>query len=552
MKFVERLKISIFVIFLPLFMLLLLGPTEIYYSNITDFTFLYKDFIGFFIIAFFTLLILGSVVIALLPDKIYKLIIAIISIFSFTAYIQNMLFNTNIATRDGSMMNWESLKTTIVINTFIWCVLLIVLFILVYIRKWKTVASEKICLYISVFLILIQMVAFISIVIRIEADGDNNDMYILEASGQFEVASEKNIIILCIDSADSETMYKLYSDNPDRYMYLNDFTLYTNYDSGYSPTFPSVTHLLTGTDPDGKGTQLEYNEAAWSSDRAIDFFGIIHESGYSVNVYTSFQKYVLGNIELLADKFDNVEYTTPNVNRNNKLLAIMLEKMSMYRYAPYIMKPALEVNMSHYVEATVYTEDDYDEGNYALYTGILNKGLSVNTDMNKALIYQHMRGLHRPYDINAQGEEIWESEYDKEDAYMGAMLYVEKYLENLKKLGVYDDATIIILADHSQEYQAPMMSLFLIKKANESHDTMNVCTAPICSDDFQATILDILDQDYSEYGTSIYDWSDEDVRTRWNYYRYQGLFGFEYTGDGESMAEEYKDGYDFVYDNIEW
>ena len=43
---------------------------------------------------------------------------------------------------------------------------------------------------------------------------------------------------------------------------------------------------------------------------------------------------------------------------------------------------------------------------------------------------------------------------------------------------------------------------------------MNINSAPISWDDFQATIISLLEKDYSDYGTSIYDWDEDDERER--------------------------------------
>lgn len=551
MNFKDKIKTSIMIVVLPSFMIFLLGPTEIYYSNLTDFTFLYKDFIYYFLFTFVILSVILSLLLSILPEQMYKLVISILTISTVIAYIQNMFFNIKISEKDGSMMKWSEMKNVIVVNTIIWILLFVVLlYIFCFNKKIKEI-SLKICKYITGFLFAIQLVAFVSIIVQIVSNGDNFNHYLLDGSGENKVATDENIIVLCLDSVDSQLMKDTYEQDSERYSFLNDFTLYTNYDSNYMPTFPSVTHLLTGIDADAKESRLEYNAGAWTSERANEFYDTLHEKGYLVNLYVSNYKYVLGDIEYLQNNVDNVVYDTPKIERNNKLLAIMLEKMTLYRYAPYVMKPFLEVDMTHYVEATIYTDDDYDEDNFAVYTNLMRDGVSLYDDVDKAFIYKHIRGIHIPYDITENGEEIWTEDYSREDVYKGVMLIVENYINGLKEVGVYDNSTIIILADHNQNWH-PEMVLFMIKRAGENHDSFVINHAPICSNDFQPTILNIIGEDYLDFGTTIYDWNEGDERERWHFMRDKGIYGFKYIGDGEEMLEESRNGYDYEYDNVEW
>jgi len=86
-------------------------------------------------------------------------------------------------------------------------------------------------------------------------------------------------------------------------------------------------------------------------------------------------------------------------------------------------------------------------------------------------------------------------------------------MEEMKRLGLYDDATIIITADHGDK-DANMQVVYFIKEAGETHDEMDENAAPISHDDFPGTLLSIIGGDYSQYGTSIYDWNEGDKRQR--------------------------------------
>ena len=50
------------------------------------------------------------------------------------------------------------------------------------------------------------------------------------------------------------------------------------------------------------------------------------------------------------------------------------------------------------------------------------------------------------------------------------MTIMEAYLNELKRLGVYDDATIIITADHGGDWKEEMQIIYFIKQPGEVHE----------------------------------------------------------------------------------
>ena len=91
------------------------------------------------------------------------------------------------------------------------------------------------------------------------------------------------------------------------------------------------------------------------------------------------------------------------------------------------------------------------------------------------------------------------------------------YIEQLKKLGAYDNSTIIITSDHGT-IDRPQM-IFFIKEKNETHKMMQETSAPITLNELVPTIVESLGKDYSEFGSSIHDFNDGELRERTVYIR---------------------------------
>ena len=156
-------------------------------------------------------------------------------------------------------------------------------------------------------------------------------------------------------------------------------------------------------------------------------------------------------------------------------------------------------------------------------------------------------------------------------------MMLETFLNELKKAGVYDDATIIVSADHG--YFECFQTVFMIKLPGQTFDTFTSTSAPVAQEDIMPTILSILGEDYSAYGsdfndegTTVYDWNEGDYRLRttrvWGYmsgypdvewignmdqwdaaangFERYNVFGvFHYNGDRETIL--YKERYWYNY-----
>lgn len=542
-QLVKKYKISLMILAYPVFMVLILGPLETYYANISEFDFLISDFIWGFILVSVVFLVFFSLVLSLFKRKIYNIIMCIICSLSITAYIQNMFLNKKLSMENGERMDWHSYNIIFIINTILWIIIFSILFCFLY-YVVKKHGIKKLC-YVSLAFCIIQMVAIFSVLLGIINYKKTVPHYQLSGDQQFYVAQNNNVVILMLDATASNLFEEVYSEDSSIASNLSDFTFYNNYDSLYSPTFPSIIHMLTGEDPDTKYTRWEYAKNAWNSEKSNYFFGKLHSNGYTCNLYSNRQTYTYGDISFLEGKIDNIEHIESKTNY--KLMYPIMIKYSLYRYSPYIIKPRFEV-IDKNLQGVVYydQEDEIVTDNTVFYNRINDNGLKINVEWNNAFILEHIDGMHN----------IYLSEYDEKKSNIKELFEIcDAYIDDLKVLGLYEDATIIIMADHG-EYEDKNMwqPIFFIKRPNEHHEKMAINNAPISGDDFQATILDIIGEDYSLCGTSIYDWKENQKRERTTWHMDKsasgGLFGYTYYTDGDEIKN--KGDYEIKYYSTEW
>lgn len=558
MKYLDKVKESCVIVLLPIISYLILGPLEIYAGNRKDFAFQYSDFFWIFLIIGVLLWIGISLLIATLPEKVNKYINAVILGIGVASYIQNMFMNIKLSENDGSPMRWEELKSFTIINLIIWIVILAgILALSIFLKKYWN--------YISIgaagFLSLIQLVAVVSLLIPGRVDKEVSNLQ-MAGDEQFHVAASNNIIVFVLDTYGNVQYENTIQEFPEADDFLKDFTYYNNTDCHYYCTFPSMTHMLTGKEFEFDTSSEKWLSDAWNSEKANAFYEQLRNHGYTCNIYSNEVGYVYGDVANLYGKYDNIRPLEQEVD--TILLVKRLGKMSIYRYVPYVLKPYFEVLDKDYSNVVSYKEGQMPiDDNAEFYSALTTIGLSKDTSMENALIIQHLFGTHLPYTTSETAQKVEES--TAEETGSGLLTIVEEYLNQMKELGIYDNATIIITADHGSWYGGDVQPIFFIKQANEVHDEMRISTAPISLDDFQATILSIIDEDYTDYGTSIYDWNDGDERERHVYMRitdenypdvagssFNVYYGYGYMTDKNELNEKVSEGPEEILPATTW
>lgn len=509
MNFITKYKRILPIVLLPIVSYGILGPLEIYFGNQQEFQFQYTDFLGYFLVICVTIWLLVSALIAALPERAGNVIGSLILGIGVASYLQNMFLNVKLSELDGSPLDWEALKSYTFINWVIW-VFIILAFLCIELSKkkyWNTIS-----MVVSGFLCGIQLVAVAFLLITADPI-DKNFGISLEESGekQLLVAPNDNIIVFVLDSAGNTYLERMLELYPDALDGLHDFTFYNNADCHYYFTYPSMTHFLTGEDMDFDIKTLDWLEKAWSSERAINFWDELHKADYTCNLYSDDIGYVYGDNENLEGKFDNIIPMRTVIR--TKFLIKALAKTSTYKYVPYVLKPVFQLVPNDF-KKVIDKESTIISDNEDFYQQLTDNNLSIDNDMKNAFIIQHIFGMHKPFTLDENANTVEEGQVTAEETMKGLTVIWDEYLNQLRDLGVYDNATIIITADHGLWEDGDTQPVFFIKRQFETHEEVQVNTAPISLDDFQATILDILGKDYSGYGTSIYDWSEGSRRDR--------------------------------------
>ena len=297
--------------------------------------------------------------------------------------------------------------------------------------------------------------------------------------------------------------------------------------------------MLTGTEWN-ESTKDNYYVDAYQNSDALKRMS---EQQYDIGIYTE-KNYLSDTAKALTTNYGQVKWTYEPIETYEMML-----KTSMYKMVPFTLKPRY-VYYSGDVFRLAKSDAAWNiENDIPFYSRLMKEGVSVNSSLDNAFRFYHMRGPHAPYylseDIQYEptGREVSVSSQGR-----GSLKIVYEYLEQMKKLGVYDDATIIITADHGQSYimdsdktsgqpDRTSRPIFIVKRTQEKGNSMKTSDAPVSQEELMPTILEAMSAERLDYGRTFNEIAEDEQRVRM-YVDDYSYFSVEYIIDGDAADLE--------------
>ena len=179
--------------------------------------------------------------------------------------------------------------------------------------------------------------------------------------------------------------------------------------------------------------------------------------------------------------------------------------------------------------------------------------ISENTSAAGSFKLYHLYGAHAPYIMNENGG--WLAEGETSNVILqsrGCMKILFQYIERLKQLGIYDNTTIIITADHGQNYlfdeshaksqeelglEPTSSPIMFVKEKNAHHENgLVISNAPVSHEEVLATVMEAVGGDAQKYGRTFKEIGEDEERERvFIYGRYPDLEFLKCTIQGDVM-----------------
>lgn len=496
-------------------------PSELYLNNMNEFQVAPSDF-GKALVAN-AIIVLGIYLFGsalFLNENQNKWFIRTIFAVTLCGYIQNLFLNGRMMQMDGNEENWSA--QMIWINMIIWIIILISV-VVVFEKIFRT-NVDKVYRIISIYISLVEIVSLIYMMFvatdLIQMEKEYQSGYAqLTYDGLLEVSQQNNVVVFVLDWFDEQLLEQLLDQDSEFLLPLDGFTCYTNTTSQYAFTGMALPYLLTGVEWEYGMSESEYCEFAFENSQMIND---ISENEYDIKIFTD------------TNYIDNSVPDIKNMKKMERSLSVnkwlqVMAKCAKYKMAPLACKSLYwyttdEVKNLFAESEGVYTADNDGK----IYELLTQYGIGVGSDTKNAFRFIHMRGAHPPFKSISGCTDSKDKEMLSQAE--GSMKVVFEYIDQMKMLGVYDKSTIIITADHGQNYlydskrveklkglnlEKTSSPILLVKNKDQNGTDIKYSSAPVSHQELIAEIMQAINPELKvRYGRSLSEIGENEERNR--------------------------------------
>ena len=551
----RRIACAFAIVGFLVFTVFVVAPYEIAIPNTDSLVFGAEEIGPIIAIGAAAIAVVAALLVSLLRGRAFDITLIVICSLSIAAYVQALFLNSGLPTANGTAVQWGDYTSMMVISGAVWLALIVVPLV---VSRRNRPLWRRLAVVVSLCLILVEGVGLVGLFTG-QADkgseteqgvhlsdealeggdsqsaaengkAENRGIHVTE-DGMLQLAPDHNVVVFVLDTFDTQNLESLLADDPGLLDPMTDFTFFSNSTGSMIPTAYAVPYLLTGQLPSTDQTFSEYLDGRYGNS---DYLDTISAQGYSIGLYSD----SLG-IDYSTDEGERIAGETVNLHRIedpaiDRIGTFMaLEKCALYRDVPWVLKRYFwfytdEINRAM---LTSGSEDNLGEVDYRIddasyYQLLCDRGLAIADDEGAgAFRFYHLEGAHAPYTLGEDASDQGVDGSDLQSQSRGSLHIVFEYLDQLKKLGLYDSTTIIVTADHGEWYLTPdplvepSSPIILVKPAKDDEsagESIDRSDMPVDQSDLLPTVLQAVGADPSTVGSgsTVFD-IDDPARTRY-------------------------------------
>jgi hypothetical protein len=506
------------------FTLFVFGPSQIYFTNAAEFSYAYSEILKYCLFLFLVAAILSGLILLTLKNDFFEKGVSLLFAISFLLWVQGSIFLWDYGPLDGRLIQWKDFSSYGYIDTAFW---LGCLFLALFKSKIVCRFAPKL----SIVLILTQLVT-ISIACY-GAPKTSFKGYVFDNSEKFIFSKKRNVIILVLDAFQSDLFHEIINEDEKFRNELDGFIYFRNALAGFAKTYASVPFILTGQYYDNSIPVQEFIKRVYLDDSIpkllkengfrVDLFPITNQTMYAdERVASNIKKKVLKN------------YAGPQIFDDASKKQAFLFDLALFRHAPHFVKKFVYNDQTWLLSGLFHAKH-----NDILFIEEMISSSDAADDI-AAFKYYHLNGAHLPIVLNEnlEFEQLKPDRNGIRQQAKGMLKLTNLFLNKLKKLGVYDNSLIFIIADHgggayplglnvqASGYEENTVSqsihvrirgaglpVFLVKPFH-SEGELKISDAPVSLGDIAKTIASELQIDQDFPGRSIFDVKEDEERNR--------------------------------------
>ena len=332
--------------------------------------------------------------------------------------------------------------------------------------------------------------------------------YTFSEKEKFTFGSQENIIIMVVDCMGEGICKEVLDKYPDFKESMRDFTCFDRMISPLPWTMYAVPAMISGINFPRKDFRIPsdddhaaYLTNACKADSSL--FIALKQKGFRTEGYP----FLLPTISYSPDVLDNS--IRLYISRRKENLCKIGEEL-FKKLCPFFLWPLFVPSNS--LPFLTFTEH-HPYGTRETFDQAFHRHLQKESRIGKhpsVFKYLHLQGAHETITIDENMDRTVNGLKYKQ--LRGSLRNFQLLLQQLKSLGLYDNATILLVGDHTECYD--IHNIAFVKRRHEHREAMAFNSVPCQISDIDGFIL-------KEYGIptdlpSLYDqppiWSDGDVR----------------------------------------
>ena len=507
-----RFMLALIPSFAIMFTFVIFGSYDLAIANRATLPFTLKDIWLVLLLTGLAGCTIMTFLLCLLKGKVFDIFLSISVGALLAGYLQGNFFNLDFGQLTGDSIDWPAYRVHSIINTLVWVLLVSLPSIVHYFSK---VLWRGLCIALPVLLVTIQLVSLlVSFATTDVLRYRGNEKY-LATTGMYEMSEKDNIIVFLLDRLDEAYIQTVLKENPHYFDDLDGFTRYTDNITAYCRTYPAVVQMFTGEVTLLNEPRTAYFNRAYGKP---NFLRELQNENYTTKLYMG-KNYTYSYIEQIEDFADNIEKGTAKVLWAPALKSFLT--LSAYKYCPYAFKATFWTDTWEFISSTgrLEAEFPYVSNDPGFYQGLLTNGITLQAEKDN-FTYYHFSGLHTPYVMNENAELAATGETSELQQLKGCFHIIREVIREMKQLGIYENASIIITGDHGYSGsdarpldRAVLTSLF-VKPKGQAGTPLSVSNAPVSSDNFRGTMMKMAGLEDPAYPEAYWEVPEDSAQSR--------------------------------------
>ena len=326
----ERLQTNLCIALLISLTLFVFGFANLYFTNVTELSFLFSKIWYYFFLLALLLMIGIFFFLQRLNNKYSEKITAVFFALGLLFWIQGNIIVWNYGLLDGHIIPWEDYFWSGVIDAIVWISILVISIL-------KSASLYKHIRLLCILLILVQLGGLMATVYAAPDEPSWKYLNLSQDSQKFyEFSTDTNVIIIILDTYQSDIFQEIINEDEKYKDMFDGFTYYRNSVGGFPTTYPSVILILSGKYYNNSVPMQDFIKNT-TLDNSIPV--VLKQNGFRTSISTD----TITSIYPSHNVFDDISNqplvgNIRSVKDTNLQDASFLTELTLFRHIPQSLK----------------------------------------------------------------------------------------------------------------------------------------------------------------------------------------------------------------------